>query len=151
MILVGAETINDKANTAARQPDPRQTIIKEVLDNHLSTNDIINAGNEMNPRCTSDKAYKVLLAAWCNKFDVPYNPQSFATHITRFHYMDSTIDRSNEAIEEDIAKRLKDYYDAKKAAEEAYEALPWHQKVNWVMVFYCFFAIGGLLSLLFGS
>ena len=149
--MVAADEINMKAKIAASQPDPRQRIIQEVLDNHLSDIDIINAGKEMNPPCLSNKAYKVLLAAWCDEFDVPYNPQSCAVHISRFHYMDNTIDRSNEAIKKDIAKRLKDYYDAKKAAEEAYEALPWHQKVNWVMVFYCFFAIGGLLSLLFGS
>lgn len=143
------DEVKMKGKIAASEKHPKQKIIEKVLAEHLSNIDIIHYGQEHG--MLQGPAGKAIVQKWCNEFNVPCNMISANILAIYVNHMDKTISRDDKDIRTDIKEAIQAYDEAEKKAQEAYDALPWHQKVNWMMVIYCTFAALGLLSLLFGS
>ncbi|MDL2214225.1 hypothetical protein LJB76_01535 [Clostridia bacterium OttesenSCG-928-O13] len=153
-----SKTLNDpnvvssaemRRRQAASEKQPEQKIIEDVLAHHLSNIDIIHYGQEH--KMLQGPAGKAIVQKWCNEFNVPCNMISANILAIYVNHMDKTVSREPDVIRAEIKEKLEAHNEAEKKAQEAYDALPWHQKVNWMMVIYCSFAAMGLLSLLFGN
>ncbi len=133
-----------KAKQAATAKHPKQNIIEDVLREHYSHIDMIHTGKEMSPPCLEGEAYKRVVAAWCKEFDVPFNP-AICILISNVNNLDKTTSRDHDDIAAEIKEMINIFDEKQKKAQVAYDSMPWHSKVNWVVVIWTIVALFALV------